>query len=130
MRGSTKGIEGPPIAEKEPLQGIAQVLHQVEPIDDLDSLGRPLPNPLSIEATAIAANDLDARVCLQPLRDRGGRALREQIHHLMALESTHDGPEPSASPPGPFVDPNDPWSLQGWERRIMNQTHKRPETPW
>jgi hypothetical protein len=81
----------------------------VEPIDDLERLGRPPPNPLSIEATAIAADDLDARVRLQPLRDRGGRALREQIKHVMALEIAENGPEPSASPPGPLVEPYDPW---------------------
>jgi hypothetical protein len=57
------------MAEEEPLRGIAQVLQQVEPIDDLDGLGRPLPNPLSIEATAIAVDDLDAGVRLQPLRN-------------------------------------------------------------
>jgi hypothetical protein len=71
----------------------------VEPINDLDSLGRPLPNPLGIEATAIAANDLDARARLQPPRDRGGRAYREQINDLMAFEIADHGPEPSASPP-------------------------------
>ena len=43
--GNTEGIQVPPIAEKEPLQGIAQILHQVEPIDDLEGLRRPLPNP-------------------------------------------------------------------------------------
>jgi hypothetical protein len=34
--------------EKEPLQGIAQILHQVETIDDLDRLWRSMPNPLGI----------------------------------------------------------------------------------
>ena len=130
MEGSPEGIEVPPIAEKEPLQGIAQILHQVEPIDDLDSLRRPLPNPLGIEPTAIAADDLDARMRLQPLRDRGGRALREQIKHVMALEIADHGPEPSASPPGPFVEPDHPGDLQEREGRPMDQTHHRPKTPW
>ena len=129
MEGSTEGIKVPPIAEKEPLQGLAQILHQVEPIDDLDRLRRPLPNPLGIETTAIAADDLDARVRLQPLRDRGGRALREQIQHVMALEITDNGPEPSASPPGPFVEPDHPGGRKEREGRTMDQTHDRPITP-
>ena len=43
MEGSAEGMKVPSIAEKEPLQGLAQVPHQVEPVDDLDRLGRPLP---------------------------------------------------------------------------------------
>jgi hypothetical protein len=89
-----------------------------------------LSNPLSIEATAIAADDLDARVRLQPLRDRGGRALREQIKHVMALEIAENGPEPSASPPSPFVEPDHPGDLQEREGRPMDQPHHRPKTPW
>src|SRR5215510_5885085 len=113
MEGSTEGIQVPSIAEKEPLQGLAQVLHQVEPIDNLDRLGRPLPNPFSIEATTIAADDLDTRVRPQPLRDRGGRAFREQIEHVMALEIAENGREPSAAPPGPFVEANHPGGRRG-----------------
>jgi hypothetical protein len=105
-------------------------LGQVEPIDALDGLRRSLPNPLSIETTAVAANDLDARMRLQPRRDRGGRALREQINHVMALEIADNGPEPSASPPGPFVEPDHPGNLQEREGRSMDQTHNRPKTPW
>jgi len=65
-------VKVPPIAEKEPLQGIAQILHQVEPIDDLDRLWGTVPNPFGIEPTPIAADDLDTRLRLQPLRDRWG----------------------------------------------------------
>ena len=112
MEGNTESMKVPPIAEKEPHQGITQILHQVEPIDDLDGLRRPLPNPLSIEATAIAADDLDTGMRLQPLCDRRGRTLGEQINHVMALEITHDGAKASPSPPGPFVEPNHSWDFQ------------------
>jgi hypothetical protein len=89
------------------------MLHEVEPIDDLDGLRRPLPNPLSIETTAIAADHRDTGVRLQPRRDRGGRALGEQIHHLMAFEIADHDPEPSASPPGPCIEPDHPWGRAG-----------------
>jgi len=118
------------MAKQEPLQSLTQIPHQGEPIDDLNGLRRPLPNPCGIQPTTITADDLDAGGRLQPLRDRGGRALGQQIHRLMALEITHNSPEPSAPPPGPFVEPTAPWGLQGWKRRFMDQTHNRPETPW
>jgi len=123
-------VEVPPIAEKEPLQGLAQILHQVEPIDDLDRLWGTVPNPLGIEPTPIPADDLDTWVRLQPLRDRGGRAHREQINHLMALEITHDGPKASASPPGPFVEPDHAWGRNRGKGGTMDETHNRPITPW
>jgi hypothetical protein len=129
MEGRTESMKVPPVSQEEPLQGIAQVRHQVEPIDDLDRLGRPLPNPLSIEATAIAADDLDTGVRLQPLCDRGGRAHREPIKHVMVLEITHEGPKAPASPPGPVVAPYDSWGRKRWQGCAMDETHNRPVTP-
>ena len=106
------------------------MLHPVEPIDDLEGLRRPLPNPLGLETTAIAADDLGTGVRLQPLRDRGGRALGQQIHHLMALEITDNRPEASPSPPGPFVEPDHPGGHRERVGRTMDATHDRPQTPW
>jgi hypothetical protein len=40
--GSPEGIQVPPIAEEEPLQGVVEISHEMESIDDLDHLGRPL----------------------------------------------------------------------------------------
>jgi hypothetical protein len=48
----------------------------------------------------------------------------------MALEIAENGSEPSASPPGPFVEPDHPGELREREGRTMDQTHNRPETPW
>ncbi len=48
-------------------------------------------SPRMAQTPPIPADDLDTRVRLQPLCDRGGRAHREQINHLMALEITHRG---------------------------------------
>jgi hypothetical protein len=102
----------------------------VEPIDDLDRLWGPVSNPFGIEPTPIAADDLDTGVRLQPLRNRGGRAHREQIEHLMAFEIADHGPETSASPPGPFVKPYHSWGRKHGEGGTMNQTYNRPVTPW
>jgi hypothetical protein len=104
--------------------------HQVKPIHDLHRLRRPTPNPFGIQPTPIAADDLDAGMRLQPRRDRGGRALGEQIHHLMAFEITDHGAEASASPPRPCIKANHPWRRQGGERHAMDATQDRPATPW
>ena len=77
----------------------------------------------------IAADDLDTRVRLQPLRDRGGRTPREQINDLMALEITHHGPKASPSPPGPFVEPDAPWGRKHGQGSPMAKAHHRPVTP-
>jgi hypothetical protein len=82
--------------------------HQVAALDDVDRRWGAVPEPLGGEPTPSPADDRDPRVRLQPRRARGGRAPREQSQALMALESAADGPEASASPPGPLVEPDPP----------------------
>jgi hypothetical protein len=120
MPRSHEGVDVPPIAQKKALQDIRQIVHQVEPIDNLDRLWGSAPNPLSIELTPIAADTLDAGIRLQPIRDRGGRALGEEIHHLMALKVAENGPETSALPLGPFIEPSYQRDRQEQEGRTMD----------
>jgi hypothetical protein len=47
----------------------------------------------------------------------------------MALEITHNGPKASASPPGPFVEPYDPWGRKRGKGCAMDETHNYPVTP-
>lgn len=129
MEGSPEGIQVPPTAEKEPLQGVAQVPHQVEPIDDLHRLWGAVPNPFGVQPTPIPADDLNAGMRLQPLRSGQGRALGEQIQHVMALEITDDRPKASPSPPSPLVKPDHPRGRQAWKGRPLHQTQDRPITP-
>jgi hypothetical protein len=102
----------------------------VKAIEDLHRLGCAVPNPLGIEATPVATDDLDTGMRLQPLRDGRGRAIGEQIHYLMALEITHNRPKSSPSPPRPFVEPHHPWGRQGGQGGTMDQTQNCPTTPW
>ena len=67
----------PPIAQKEPLQGVTQILHQVKAVDHLHCLWGAVPNPFGIEPTPITTDDRDTRMRLQSLRDGRGRALGE-----------------------------------------------------
>ena len=126
---SVEGIKISPIAEKEPLQSVAQIPHHVKSINDLHRLRRPTPNPFGIQPTPIAADDLDAGLRPQPLRNRCGRAIGEQIHHPMSFEITDNGAEASAPPPGPFIKANHPWRRQGGIRYAMDETQDCPTTP-
>src|SRR3712207_5018630 len=128
MEESPESMKFPAVTEEEPLQGVAQILHQVEPVDDLDGLRRPLPNPLGIEATPIAADDRHRGMRLQPPCDRGGRAFGEQINHWLALKITDNGPEASTPPPGQFIQANHPGGRHEGERHAMDETQDRPTT--
>jgi hypothetical protein len=101
----------------------------VEPIDDLDGLRRPLPNALGVQPAAIAADDLDTGMRLQPLRDRGGRALGKQSNDVMTLKIADDGSEPSATSPGPVIEPNHPGGRQGGYGRAVDEAQNRPAPP-
>jgi hypothetical protein len=113
-------VEYPPRAEKEPLQGIPHILHHVKAIEDLSRLWGAVPNPLGIQPAPIAADDLDTGMRRQPSRHGWGRAIGEQIHHLMVFEIADNGPETSASPPGPSTEANHPWGRKGREGRTMD----------
>jgi hypothetical protein len=86
MAGRAQGVEVPAIAERAPLQGVAQVLPQVASLANLDRLGRPVPHPCGREPTPSAANALETGGRLPPERDRWGRAHREQRQDLRALK--------------------------------------------
>src|SRR5262245_34571024 len=129
MEGSTERMKCPAVTAEEPLQGVAQILNPVAPVDDLEGLRRPLPQALGIEATPIAADDRDRGMRLQPLCDRGDRAFGEQINHLVARKITDHAPEASAPPPGPFIQADHPGGRQTGERPAMDDTQARPTTP-
>jgi len=121
-------MQFPAITEEEPLQGVAQVLPQVEPVDDLDGLRRPLPNALGREATPLAADDHHRGMRLQPRCDRGDRAFGEQIKHVVARKITDNGPEASAPPPGPFIQANHPGGGHEGDRQAREDTPDRSTT--
>jgi hypothetical protein len=50
------------------VNGLAQILHDMKTVGDLPRLRRALLRPLGERAAAIAANNLDARMQLEPVR--------------------------------------------------------------
>jgi hypothetical protein len=69
-----------------PLHGFLEVLQQVKAVSDLSRLRRALARGVRIEASAIAADDLDFRMPLEPVCRGPGRAIRQQFHHLATLQ--------------------------------------------
>ena len=123
-----KGFQDVPVTEQEPFQRITQMVHQVKAVDDLHGLRRTVPNALGRQATAVAADDLDTRMRLQPLGDGRRGAIGEQIDHPMAFEITHHGSAALAPPPRPFIKPDDPWGCLRREGRTMDEAQNCPAT--
>jgi hypothetical protein len=72
-------------------EGFGEVLYQMQTVRDLRRGGYPLAHALGIRTGPIPRDDLYPRVCLEPLRHRLGRAVRQQRHGLVALQVHEDG---------------------------------------
>ena len=85
-------------------------------VSDLSRLRRTLARGVRIKTSAIAADDLDFRMPLEPVSRSAGRAIRQQLHHLTTLQVDDDRPESHAFPPSPFIDAGDTDHATGWLR--------------
>jgi hypothetical protein len=65
---------------------VVQVLQQVEAISDLPCVWRTLTGCVRIEAIAIAVDNLDFRMFLEPISHSCGHAICQQIRHATALQ--------------------------------------------
>jgi hypothetical protein len=92
------------VVDQEGLQGLAEVLHQRQPLDHGYGVGGPPAQALGVAVAPIATDDRDRRMLGEPGRDAGGRAVRSQVHDAMRLEIDQDGAIAVAPPPGPRSD--------------------------
>ncbi len=121
----------------------------MEAISDLSRLRCALTRSVRIRTSAIAADNLDSKVSLEPVRHGGSRAIRQQVHHLTTLQVHDDGPVIHAFPPSPLVDADDTHhgtiglasaaildtprivvSLTGMPSRAISRSDGRPPTLW
>jgi hypothetical protein len=98
-------LEGRSVIEQDSFQRLAEVLHEMKPIDHLHRLGGSLANAVGIQVAAIATEDGERRVLREPGRERGGRAVPQQVHNAMRHEIDQDRAIAMASSPGPLVHP-------------------------
>src|SRR4051812_20193823 len=103
------------------LQGFAEIVEEMPPIRDLESIGCPLPGRLGIGASTIARDDLDAFMMLQPIRNGGGLAVGQQVDDGVALEVDQDGSVVLATLPSPLINPHHPQRRMRWSLSATNQ---------
>jgi hypothetical protein len=89
------------------IERLAAVLDQVEPVCHLDRVGRTGSCAIGVRTSTIPDDDLDAGVGLQPVRQGRGRALQQQVQHLVKFQVHQDRPVAVAAPERKVVDPED-----------------------
>lgn len=70
---------------------LPQILHKMEPVSDLQSLGRALADNLCIQAATIPADHLDLGMAAQPFRAGFHSAVLEDIDHDMPFKINDNG---------------------------------------
>src|SRR5579863_8134737 len=78
----------------------------METVSDLSGLGCTYSGTLRVKPVAIAADDFDPRVLTQPLRERGGGAIRQHVGHRSGLKIHEDRSACGASAPSPLINAN------------------------
>ena len=84
----------------------AKILQQMETISGLLRVGCAASDASRVEATPIAADKLNLRPLLDPVRRRLNAAGFQHVHHLAALEIHDDGSVGRPFTPAPVVDRN------------------------
>jgi hypothetical protein len=91
---------------QEGFHGLAEMVDQMNAVDDLPRLGCPPANTVGVEVAPIATAHGNRRMLRQPGRDAGDRAVRQEVHEAMARQIDEDGAIAMAPPPGPLVHAN------------------------
>lgn len=78
------------------VHGVAKVAQHVPPVGDLNGIRRTVASPFSVDAGAIAGDDLHPGTVSQPGRERPGVSIGQQVHQ--------DRPVAMAAAPSPVVD--------------------------
>jgi len=103
---------------------ISQVADHMEPIGDLDCPRRSSSRALGILPSPISTDNLTPWMLDQPVLHRLGRAVREELHHLVPLEIDHDRPIGSTLAEGEVVDGKDSRCLARWDPESADLAHE------
>jgi len=94
------------------VEGIPDVLHEVEPISPLQGVRRTLAAGQRRGPGTIADQDHDRGMALPP-RDQGlGGASLQDRHRVVTFEIDHQGRLGTPAPQREFIHPKDPWRGQ------------------
>ena len=100
-------------------QGAAAILQQVPAVCHLYGVGHGPARGISKRATTIAADDLGSRMRSEPVNQRVGIAIGQEIDNTMPLKINKNGPVAVAAAPSPFVNPKHAWCLGRCFRRLL-----------
>ena len=95
------------------LDGLPQVLYDMEPVSDLLRLRCPLPCCLGVETAAISADHFHLGVSLQPVGAADDISILKNVDHHATLQIHNDRAVGLRLPPAPVVDPDDRRRLGG-----------------
>ena len=118
-------VQGVVMSSEDLVQGVRQVLEQLEAVCHLDGRGRPLAGPLGIGARPIPRDHLHAWVLPEPLGHRLGGAIREERHGLAACQVDQDGTRGLAFAQRPVIHPQHPGRGQDGQRHGADRTQQR-----
>jgi hypothetical protein len=90
-------------------------------IGNLHRIGRTLARTVGIHSATIAADNLHARMLVQPLRNTLCRTLWQQVNRLMGLQIDHNRRITLAFAFGPIVDAYLGWRGRGGDGRLAHR---------
>jgi hypothetical protein len=70
------------------LDGLPQVLHDMEPVGDLFRIQCPLPGSLGVQTAPISADHFDLGMSLQPVGERDNISILENVNDTRRSRST------------------------------------------
>ncbi|GAA3993937.1 hypothetical protein GCM10022631_00040 [Deinococcus rubellus] len=112
------------------LNGILQIFQQVPAICNLNGLGRTLSGSIGIHTRPISRDDLQAGMPTQPVGDRCGTAIQQQINNLVCLQIDQDGAVGQAFAVRPIIDTEHPSGGRRWEQRLPNDSQEFCAIDW
>jgi hypothetical protein len=89
--------------------GLTEIAQQVPTISGLNRVWRALPHAFRTGTGPVARDHLDARMLAKPCRQRFRLPVRQQVHHLIALQIDQNGTVAMATPPRPVINGKHAW---------------------
>ena len=118
-------VQGVVMYSEDLVQGVRQVLEQMEAVCPLGGRGRPPGGPPRHRGSTIPRDHLHAWVLPKPLGHRLGGAIREERHGLAACQADQDGARGLAFAQRPVIHPQHPGCGQDGQRHGADRTQQR-----
>ena len=109
------------LAREQALERFPQVDEDMPAVGNLGRTGRPATGAVGVGTGPITGDDLHPRVRLEPGRERGGRALGQQIDGGMPFLVNQNRPIRAASLTSPVIDAEHAGLRHRWKRESTHE---------